>query len=214
MEAEEGPEPRVVRRRALAGEGGVLLEPRFGHVLAVAVGDLVAEAGAEPRLLHGLRDPPERAADRARARVVVDEGRRPLPDGVHQDHLRAHLDVVEGELPVEAPQEVLEDLLEVGARRGLPEAAHERRVEVHVGVHEPGEDELPPGVEDAVEGTVDLAGRRDPCDPAVFDEDVVALEDPAGLPEGHERSVPDQEPHRFLLRTNGGPGVSRGRPPR
>ena len=137
--------------------------------------------------------------------MVVHERRRPLSDGVDEDDPGAHLDVVEGQLTVEAPPEVREDLLEAGARRGFSEPPHERRVEVHVGVHEAGEDEPPPGGEDAVERARDLLRGGDPGDPVPLDEESLPLEDPAGAPEGDDRTVPDQEPHRSLLSAGEGP---------
>src|SRR5512132_2105121 len=41
----------------------------------VAVGNLVAEAGAQAALFHRLGDDVERAVDRVRAGVMIDEGR-------------------------------------------------------------------------------------------------------------------------------------------
>ncbi len=141
----------VLAAGAGPGEGGVLLQ--------ALLADAAGRPGPRPRS-RGRRaarvrrtargDAGERPAHRAGAGVVVDQGGGPLPDGVEQGHLGAHLDVVEGELAVEPPPEVLEDLLEVLARRGLPKAADQGGVEVHVGVHEPGQHHLAAGVEDAV----------------------------------------------------------------
>ena len=181
VEAEEGAEEGRSPPRS-AGEGGVLLEPLLRDRLAVAVGELVAEAGAEARLLHGLGDEVQGAAHGAGAGVVVDEGRGALPDGVDQHDLGAELDVVEAQLPVQAPPEVLEHLLEVAARRGLAEAPHQGGVEVHVGVDEARHDDLAPGVDDAVEGALDLRLGRDAGDAAALEEQGLVLEHPAGLP--------------------------------
>jgi hypothetical protein len=57
---------------AAADEPDVLGHSLKGDPGAVAVGDLVAEAGAQPGFAHGAGDGVQRAGDRARAGMVVD----------------------------------------------------------------------------------------------------------------------------------------------
>ena len=121
--------------------------PSCAALGAVAVGDLVAEAGAKARLAHGARDRVERAAHGAGARVVVDEGRRAVADRVDERHEGALVAVLGGERGVQPPPQVAQDAHEVPGRPGLREAPGERAVEVGVGVDEAGHDDLARGVE-------------------------------------------------------------------
>ena len=56
VQAEERPQVGAAVGLAAADEVDVLGQPRLGHLGAVAVGDLIAEAGAQARLAHGARD--------------------------------------------------------------------------------------------------------------------------------------------------------------
>ncbi len=132
-----GADERARQRRPLPGdpaqEAAVLGEPGPRPRGAVAVGGLVAEhrAGAEPA--ERLLDHVERAVDRVRRGVVVDERRRPGEQRLDPADERGGADRVLVERPVEPPPDPLQDLEEaLGRRERVGHAAGERRVEVRV----------------------------------------------------------------------------------
>ena len=130
----------------------------------------------KPGLDARLGDALQRARDRPGAGVVVDQGRRAVADGGQHHDQGAVVGVLERQLAVEPPPEVAQHFVEVVGRLGLAQAAHQRAVEVHVGVDEAGHDQLAAGVDRARFLGAQLAGWGDPGDPAVLDEQAVPVE--------------------------------------
>jgi hypothetical protein len=186
VEAEQGAELRVFLFLAAADERGVFLQSGLGHVGAVAVRDLVAEAGAEARRLHRAGDRVERAADGAGAGVVIDEGRGAAPHRRQRHDQRADIGVVQSEPAVQPPPQVAELFHEVARRLGLAQAPHQ-------GVDPAGQHRLPGGVDDAGAGGVHLGGRRDPADAAILDADGVVPQHPVVLTQRQNDAAPDHQ---------------------
>ncbi len=179
-----GERERGVRADHAAGEGEllpphaveeapVLADARECPLEPVAVGGLVTEHRAHPEAAQGLLDDVERAVDRVRRGVVVDERGRAREERLHAADQGRGPDAVLVERPVEAPPDPLQDLGEVRGRRervGHPPC--ERRVEMGVGADVAGDDEAARAV---AAGT---ATRR--CDAPVDHVDVLAY-DPHGV---------------------------------
>ena len=128
---------RAHERRPLAAdprqEAAVLLDPGERALRAVAVGRLVAEHRADAEGPERIGDDVERAVDRVRRGVVVDERRRPGEERLHPADERGGAGRVVVEGAVEPPPDPLQDLQEVLRRRErVRHPARERRVEVRV----------------------------------------------------------------------------------
>ena len=123
-------------------EPPVLGDARLCPLEAVAVGRLVAEDGADPEAVQGLLDDVERAVDRVRRRVVVDERGRPGEQRLHPADEGGGPDALLVERAVEPPPDPLQDLREVRRRlEGVRHPARERRVQVRVRADVAGDDE-------------------------------------------------------------------------
>ena len=170
------------------GDAGV------GAVQAVAVGDFVAERGADAALAHHVGDGVQAAADGVGAGVVVEDGRRARADGAQDGDLGGDDAVFEAEGAVELPPEVFEDFDEVRARLAR-KAAAERAVEVVVGADEARHDHAAARV-DAF--GVGMGGQKgvggvDGGDLVAADEHGAVLEHAVVFAEGEDRAVGDED---------------------
>ena len=147
---------------------------------AVAVGRLVAEHRADAEGAERVGDHVERAVDRVRRRVMVDERRRTREERLHPagERRRAHRLLVER--AVEPPPHALQDLDEVPGRlERVRHPARERGVEVRVRADVARDDE------DAV--AVEPRPFSRSRDAAVCDPEVAGVE-PDGI-EGRDDHV-------------------------
>ena len=94
-------------------EVGIFLDGLQALLLAVAVGDLIAQAGAQAKTLALLGDGVQRAGDLAVAGVMVEDGGDALLDGVDVERGGAGLGAVHHQVAVDGPPRSVEDLVEV-----------------------------------------------------------------------------------------------------
>ena len=150
------------------GSGGSRRCPALRPLGPVAVGGLVAEHRADAERPQRVLDHVERAVDRVRRGVVVDERRRAGEQRLHPADERRRADRVLVERSVEAPPDPLQDLQEaLGRLERVGHPARERRVEMGVRADVAGDDEAAR----AVDAASPAAGRGD-----------AAVLDPAGPP--------------------------------
>ena len=84
MQAERGGQPGVRFDLHFSYEAHVFGDASLGSDIAVAVGDLVTQAGAHPGFFHCPGHRVQRALNGIRAGVVIDEGGGAVSDGVCQ----------------------------------------------------------------------------------------------------------------------------------
>ena len=147
--AEHGGEHRVLLLFAVGDPVGVLLDGLQALFLAVTVGDLVAQTGADAELLGALADLEQGAGDLTVGRVMVENGRNALLDAVDVQGICGGAGAFERQLAVHGPPCAVEDLIEV---RGIVaddrQAACQRGIDVGVRVDECGHDNAALGVDD------------------------------------------------------------------
>ena len=152
---------RVAFLAAALDEAHVLGDARARAVHPVAVGDFVAQAGAQPGLFDGVRDDVQAAVDDVRAGVMVDQRRAAVADRIHQTDQRAGAHIIPQQRPVELPPESLQDFHEVGGRRaGDRHAAGERAVEMRVPADGGGQDDFSAGIQALRRRDISPSARR------------------------------------------------------
>ena len=110
----------------------------------VAVGDLVAQASAQPGLLDRVGDDVQAAVDDIGAGMMVDQRRAAVTDRIHQADQRTVADVVPQQRPVELPPQLLQNFYEIGGRRaGDRHPARERAVEMRMPTDGGGKHDFP-----------------------------------------------------------------------
>ena len=190
VEAEERGDLAVAGGLGFLDETGV-----FGDAVGgdVAVGGLVAEAAGEAGLAEGFLHDIQRAVGAGRGGVVVDDGGAAGVDGFEEGDEGRVADGLGVEGEVELPPHALEDFDEVaGGLAGGGEAAGEGGVEVVVGVDEAGHGDHALGVHDlCADGHLD--GRADGGNLGTFDKDFALGEDGAGVVEGDDEGVLDEQ---------------------
>ena len=147
--AEHGSQHGVLLLLAVGDPVGVLLDGLQALLLAVAVGDLVAQAGTDAELLGALTDLEQRAGDLGVSGVVIEDGGHALLDAVHIQRIGASAGAFQRQLAVHGPPCAVQHLVEVGgvvAHDG--EASGQRGVNVGVSVDESGHDHAALGVND------------------------------------------------------------------
>ena len=157
--AEHRREHGILALLAFRDEVGIFLDGLQALLLAVAVGDLIAQAGAQAETLALLGDGVQRAGDLAVAGVVVEHGGDALLDGVDVERGGAGLGAVHHQVAVDGPPRSVEDLVEVCrvvADDG--QAARERGIDVGVRVDEGGHDDAALGVDDLGVGVLRAQG--------------------------------------------------------
>ena len=100
-----GGEHRVLFLFAVGDPVGVLLDGLQALLLAVAVGDLIAQAGANAELLGGFADLEQRAGDLAVGGVVIEDRRDALLDAVNVKGVGRSAGALERQLAVHAEAE-------------------------------------------------------------------------------------------------------------
>ena len=103
VQAEKRPKAWIVRLVAVADELHVFLQPLPGFFGAVPVGDLVAQAGADPGPLDRRGDVLQRLHDGAGAGMVVENGGHPMTDSVDQQEQGAVIAVLGGQGLIQPP---------------------------------------------------------------------------------------------------------------
>jgi hypothetical protein len=173
-----------------AGEVGVLLDGLVELLLAVAIRDLVAQAGTHAHLLCHVLDGKEGAGNFAEARVVVEDGGHTVAERLHHGHVRAGTRAVECEVAVDVPPLLLEVLEEVGGVAALDgKATGQTGVDVGVAVDKTWHDEAAAGVDELGRGVggVHLGARANGHDLVMVDDNRAVLD------EGH-LGVPGYDP--------------------
>ena len=123
--AEHGGEHRIFFLLAVGDEVGVFLDGLQRFLLAVAVGDLVAQAGANAELLCRLGDLEQAAGDLTEGGVMVENRRDALLDAVDVQRVGGSLRPFEGQLAVDRPPCAVEHLIEIGGVVESPRASAE-----------------------------------------------------------------------------------------
>ena len=147
--AEHSGQHGVLVLLTFADEVGVLLNGLEALLLAVPVGDLIAQAGAQAQTLAFLGNGVQGAGDLTVRSVVVKDGGDALLDGVHVEGGGAGAGTVHHQVAVDGPPGPVQHLVEIG---GI--VAHNRQapgqsgVDVGVGVDEGGHDDAALGVDD------------------------------------------------------------------
>ena len=147
--AEHRREHGILALLAFRDEVGIFLDGLQALLLAVAVGDLVAQTGADAEFLRALADLEQGAGDLAVGRVMVKDGGDALLDAVDVQRVRGSAGALERQLAVHGPPGAVEHFVEVGgvvADDG--EASGQRGVDVRVRVDEGRHDDAAPGVDD------------------------------------------------------------------
>ena len=146
--AEHGRQHGVLVLLTLGDKVGVLLNGLQALLLAVPVGDLIAQTGAQAQSLGLLGDGVEGAGNLAIGGVMVEDGGDTLLDGVHVQSRGAGPCAVHHQLAVDGPPRAVQHLIEVGgvvAHDG--QTSRQRRVDVGVSVDEGGHDDAAPGID-------------------------------------------------------------------
>ena len=202
MPAEHGGDHVGVLPGGPARELGVLGDGLIALLLAVAVGGLVAEAGAHARLLRDVLNREERPGNLEEAGVVVEDGGHAVADAVQDGRVRGGAGALRVEVAIDLPPLLLEVLEEVGGVAALDgQAAGEAGIDVGVGVDESRHDHRATRVEELCVGV--LALERGPVadlhDLGAVDDDRAVLEvrmrlvtsdDPTICYEQHETPPP------------------------
>ena len=146
--AEHGLEHIVLMLVAEAGEVGILAYALVALALAVALRDLIAEAGAYAEALCLLGDGKEAAGDLAIACVVVEDGRHAVAQRFHDGDDGAGVCSLHVKVAVDVPPHSVQHLIEgVGIVATDGQTASQPRVDVGVRVDETGHDDAAVGVE-------------------------------------------------------------------
>src|ERR1035441_9073053 len=82
---------------AVADEGEVLFQALVGNACAVAIGDFIAQTGAQAGLFDCLLDRCQRTRNRVGAGVVVYERRRVVTNRIEQGDQRAVIAILGGQ---------------------------------------------------------------------------------------------------------------------
>ena len=149
VSAEHGGQHGVLAPLALGDEVGILLNGLEALFLAVPVGDLVAQAGAQAQTLRLLGDGVQGAGDLAVGGMVVKDGGDALLNGVHIEGGGAGAGAVHHQVAVDSPPGAVQHLVEIGgvvAYNG--QAPCQCGVDVGVGVDEGGHDDAALGIDD------------------------------------------------------------------
>ena len=123
--------------------------PALHFLVAVAIGHLVAEHGAQAGLIHGVADYIQAARNEVGTGVVVNQAGCAVFNGIDQADEGAGADAVAVQGFVQGPPQPLQDLGKVaGGRTRDRQAAGVGAVEVSMGADISGHEVLPTGVDD------------------------------------------------------------------
>ena len=149
VSAEHGGQHGILVLLALGDEVGVFLDGLEALLLAVPVGDLIAQAGADAEPLGGLGNGVQGAGDLGIGSVVIKDGGNALLDAVDVQGVGAGPGPLQGQLPVDGPPGAVQHLIEIGgvvAHNG--QAPGQGGIDVGMGVDEGGHDDAALGVDD------------------------------------------------------------------
>ena len=196
VSAEHGGQHGILVLLALGDEVGVFLDGLQALLLAVPVGDLIAQAGADAELLGGLGNGVQGAGDLGIGGVVIEDGGNALLDAVHIQGVGAGAGAGQGQLAVDGPPGAVQDLVEIGgivAHDG--QAPCQGGVDMGVGIDEGGHDDAALGVDEVglgVFGPQDVLLAYLGDDGSLIGHGPVLIIALAALVPGDESSVDDQ----------------------
>ena len=140
--AEHGLDHGIIGFNCIFGKISVLPDPLQGLFFAVALGDLIAEAGPHACFLRDVPDGKKRTGDLAEAGVVVKDRRHAVADAVQDRCVGRRPGSVQSEPPVDRPPGAVEDLKEIGgiiADNG--KAPGQPGIDMRVGIDQAGHDD-------------------------------------------------------------------------
>ena len=147
--AEHGGKHRVLLLLAVGDPVGVLLDGLQTLLLAVAVGDLVAQTGADAEFLGALADLEQGAGDLAVGRVMVKNSRNALLDAVNVQGICGGAGALKRQLAIHGPPCAVEHFIEIcGVVADNGQTACKRGIDVGMRVDECGHDDAALGVDD------------------------------------------------------------------
>ena len=147
--AEHGGEHRVLLLLAVGDPVGVLLDGLQTLLLAITVGDLVAQTGADAEFLGALADLEQGAGDLAVGCVMVENGRDALLDAVDVQRIGGGAGAFERQLAIHGPPCAVEHFIEIcGVVADNGQTACKCGIDVGMRVDECGHDDAALGVDD------------------------------------------------------------------
>ena len=203
--AEHCGEHRVLFLLAVGDEVGVFLHGLDGLLLAVAVGNLVAQAGADAEFLGGLGDLKQAAGNLAEGCVMVEDRRHALLDAVEIQRIGGGLCSLERQLAVDGPPRAVEDLKEVRGVVALDgQAAGEGGIDVGVRIDERRHDHAALGINELCIGVfrLQIGGLADLLDLGAVDDHAAVGQIGRRLAAGDELAVCENVHDVDLLRIN------------
>ena len=149
VSAEHRGEHRVLVLLTVGDPVGVFLHSLDALFLAVAVGDLVAQAGADAELLGALADLEQGAGNLAERSMMIEDRRDALLDAVDVKCVCRGSRALERQLAVHCPPRAVQHLIEVGGVIADDrKTARQGGIDVGVRIDERGHDDVALGVDD------------------------------------------------------------------
>ena len=122
---------------------GILLDRFLAFCFTVAIGNLIAQAGANAHLFRAVSDREQRSRDLLVARVMIEHRRHTVADALQIGSVSARPGIFQGQLTVELPPHPVEDLIKI---RGIiavdRKTSGKPRVDMRMRVDERGHDQL------------------------------------------------------------------------
>ena len=190
--AEHGCEHRILALLTLGDEVGIFLNGLQALFLAVAVGDFIAQAGADAEFLGGFCDGVQAAGNLAVGGVVVKNGGHALLDAVNVKCVGRSAGTGQREPAVDGPPCAVKHLVEVCwiiAHDG--QATRQSGIDVRMCVDERGHDDAALGIDELSLGVLGLqiGGFADFLDPSSVDDDAAVGQIATGGVTGDELTV-------------------------
>ena len=146
--AEHGPDHVVVFIPRPAGEFGVFADALLALFCPVPLGDLVAQTGPQAQLPGHVPYGEQAAGNFAERGVVVEDRGDAVPDALQYRGIGAGPGHVQGQVAVDVPPCALQYLQEIcGVVARDREPPGQPRIDVGVGVNQPGHDDAAVGVD-------------------------------------------------------------------
>src|ERR1017187_1946089 len=174
MQAEERFHARIVLLLAALDEPSVLREAFLRDARAVAVGQLIAEAGTQAGFAHSPLNRTQRTDDRLRTGMMINQRRRAVVDRTEQRNQRAVVAVLHGQRGIQPPPKILEHFVEIFRGLRLGQTAREAAVEMRVGIDKAGQNDLARCINAFVAEVFDSLLWRDPRNETILDQNGVA----------------------------------------
>ena len=145
--AEHGLEHGVRVFLAVVDKVLVLLDGLEGFLLAISVGDLIAQTCPHAEILGHFGDLHQRAGNFTEGGMVVKDGGDALLDGVDDQSLGRGTGGLQVQIPIDIPPLAVQHLIEIGGVIAVDgEAPGQSGVDVGVGVDEAGHDDAASGI--------------------------------------------------------------------